>query len=74
MLNLAVFPGIEISDFTLKIFDLNQLFSEMPVLRNLEIFLFGKNTDALLIHGKQLMQSLKKAKNVNTYAFTSKSE
>ncbi len=71
MLNLAVLPGIEISDFTLKIFDLNQLFSEMPVLRNLEIFLFGKNSDAALMHGKQLMQSLKKAKNVNTYAFTS---
>ena len=71
MLNLAVFPGIEISDFTLKMFDLNQLFSEMTVVRNLEIFLFGKNTEAAEIHGKQLMQSLQKAKNVNTYAFTS---
>ena len=58
MINLVVFPGIEISDFTLKIFDLNQLFSEMPVLRNLDIFLFGKNTEAAKIHGKQLMQSL----------------
>ena len=52
-------------------FDLNKLFSEMLLLRNLEIFLFGKNSDAALMHGKQLMQSLKKAKNVNTYAFTS---
>ena len=51
-------------------FDLNKLFSEMLLLRNLEIFLFGKNSEAADIHGKQIVRFLWKAKNLITYKFT----
>ena len=51
-------------------FDLNKLFSEMLLLRNLEIFLFGKNSEAADIHGKQIVRFLWKAKNLVTYKFT----